>query len=209
MYADSASSRSIFTLARRPRSVFIVVSTPRQPTTVVMPAVTISLIQISGLWREKPPSPPPLSRCSCGSMNPGTTTQRRASITSSSNPAASIARASASPTRTILPSTSSTGRRPQGVGEYTSPFSISVSITSHGWWSAGTPGADRGARYAGAPPLCGDPRRITRPKCHSANVFRRSCWAIRPSADRSLRATLRESCPAAPPARAAASAGRR
>ena len=63
------------------------------PTTVVMPARTISLRWISGVWVAKPSSPLPPSRCWCGSMKPGThdaTHSHRS--TSSSRPVASSER---------------------------------------------------------------------------------------------------------------------
>ena len=50
MYAVSPSSRSALACASKPSMVLVVVSTPKQPTTVVMPAVTNSLNNIR--WYE-------------------------------------------------------------------------------------------------------------------------------------------------------------
>ncbi len=96
--------------------VFMVVSTPSTPTTVVIPKGTISLMKNSGVWLAKPFSPLPPSRCWWGSMNPGTTRHPAASTTSCSTPSASTARRSTSPTLAILPSVRRMDRFPAGSG---------------------------------------------------------------------------------------------
>jgi hypothetical protein len=116
MYAESPSSRSPFTLARSPGSVFIVVSTPSVPTTVVMPQRTISLRKNSGVCELNPFSPLPPSRCWCGSTMPGVSTQPVPSITSCSTPSASRPRRSTSPIFAMAPFATSTDFRPSGAG---------------------------------------------------------------------------------------------
>src|SRR3954462_7127310 len=54
MYAVSPSSLKAFALASSPGIVLVVVSVPRQPTTVVMPPPTISLRAISGVCEAQP-----------------------------------------------------------------------------------------------------------------------------------------------------------
>lgn len=126
--ALSPCSLSALTLASSPAMVFMVVSTPRVPTTVVTPFCTSSLMKNSGVCVLKPVSPLPPSRCTCGSMSAGATMHPRASTTSYSAPSRSRAPRSISPTLPMCPSASSTCRTPHGSGAYTRPPSISVSI---------------------------------------------------------------------------------
>jgi hypothetical protein len=76
---------------------------PSVPTTVVMPPNTTSAGRISGVWAPNPPSPLPPRRCSCGSMNPGTTTRPAASITAQSGSSFSTALRSTLPAFRIDP----------------------------------------------------------------------------------------------------------
>src|SRR4051794_7355327 len=108
--------------------VFMVVSTPRQPTTVVMPALTISLRWIGGVCVLKPSSPLPPSRCSCGSMRPGVTRQPVASMTWYSTPSRSNASRETTPIFAIRSAVIRTDAGPAGSGVYSSPCSISVNM---------------------------------------------------------------------------------